>query len=137
MHDHSSDRVYFRLGAPYTTVSTTYWGQPNMNNASLLCRNICRVTLSGLFGLIASISFAQTPISAQKKDDAEAVACERQYREMEITAGASHQAGAMKEFCQNIAASCGAEGAEADCSRAKRDLPAALVQARKFREQRK
>lgn len=90
-----------------------------------------------LFGLFATISLAQTSSTVRKNDNSDANACERQFREMEIGAGSPHQSGAMKEFCQNIAASCGAEGSDADCLRAKRDLPAALSQARKFREQHK
>ncbi len=90
-----------------------------------------------LFGLFSPSVLGQTTVSTQKKDSSEALVCERQYREMEISAGSQHQAGAMKEFCQNVAASCGPEGSDIDCTSAKRDLPAALSQARKFREQRK
>jgi hypothetical protein len=66
----------------------------------------------------------------------EASTCERKFREAEILAGSAHQSGAMREVCQNVIESCLGENAnEVDCVRAKRDLPAALAQARKFREQ--
>jgi hypothetical protein len=66
----------------------------------------------------------------------EAVTCEKKYREAEVLAGSAHQPGAMREVCQNVIESClGENSNNIDCARAKRDLSAALVQARKFREQ--
>lgn len=108
-----------------------------MNEISLSSRVFTLTASFIVFGSFSASALAQTSVATQKKDSSDALACERQYREMEISAGSQHQAGAMKEFCQNIASSCGSDGSDVDCLRAKRDLPAALGQARKFREQRK
>ncbi len=64
-----------------------------------------------------------------------AVECEKRFREGEIRLGVPHQAGALKEVCQNVRESCLDETAkEPDCDRAKRDMVANITQSMKFRD---